>query len=98
MENKVTHYSNFETFMQASINAASQKLESRYGMSIIDVMNGSSKETRNKFAKIIKDIVNGSHNYKNRFNRISEMNHDMTPLVNECASSIMLQVVLSDII
>lgn len=96
MGNSTNHYNNFEKFMQASINAASQELESKHGLSIVSIIE-SSKEARGKFAKIVKDTVNGPHNYEQRFKQLSENRQDVEPLIKECASSIMLQVVLSDI-
>lgn len=88
----------FEDFMQASINAANRELEDIYGISILDSFKKSSAKNREIFAEIIKSTVYGSHNYEQRFNRLREMGQSIEPLVNECASSIMLKVVLSNII
>lgn len=96
MGNSTNHYNNFEEFMQASIDAASLELEKKHGISIISIIE-SSKEAQVKFAKIIRDTVNGPHNYEQRLKQLSENRQDVEPLIKECASSIMLQVVLSDI-
>lgn len=90
-------YNHFEDFMQASINAANCELERKYGISILDIVNGST-DKREQFAKIVKSTVYGSQNYETRFKMLHEKNQDMDHLVNECASSIMLKVVLSNII
>lgn len=94
----MSEYSNFEEFMQASINAAYRELEGKYGISFLDSFKKPSANNREIFAEIIKSTVYGSHNYEQRFNRLRETGQDIEPLVNECASSIMLKIVLSNII
>lgn len=88
-------YNNFDEFMQVSINTAHQELETKYGISIPKLINGGSKETRAKFADIVKSTA---QSYEQRFNQWLQSNQDMKPLILECASIIMLKVLLSIIL
>lgn len=91
----MSKYNNFDEFMQLSINNAHQELETRYGVSIPKLINSGSNETRTKFADIVKSTA---QSFEQRFNQWLQTKQDMKPLISECASSIMLKVVLSNII
>jgi hypothetical protein len=90
-------FETFEDFMQEAINKADCGFREKYAKSIFTIIGASPEESRMKIARIVKNHTNGSQNYEERYYAWKELNKDMTPLVAECASSILLSTVLSSL-
>lgn len=93
----MSKYSTFEDFMQAAINKVEFGFQNKYGKSVFSMMNGAKEESEIKFAKIIQKSLNGPHKYEQRFYAWKESGQNMDPLLEECVSSIMLNVIMSNI-
>lgn len=90
-------YNNFEDFMQSAINKVECELQDKYGKSILSMMNGSKEESKHMLAEIVQKSLNWPHKYEQRFKDTQNFGQDMNPHANECASSLMLNIIMSNI-
>lgn len=89
-------YTTFEDFKQAVINKVECEFQNKYNKTVFSMVNGSHEESKIKFAKIVQKSVNGLQKYEQRFNAMKDSGQDMDPFGDECASSIMLNIIMSN--